>query len=153
GLVPDRRLLPVRDDDHVWSDHACLREGLQGEALELLARQVAALLQPVADGPHRTLGTRLRTANAGELRFVLDPSPLVEDVAVRLERDAVRAQEIGLLERECARSDRALEPDLLAGAEDDLALRLVPRDAARNELVDPQVLERDGDDAVDPLDP
>ena len=44
-------------------------------------------------------------------------------------------------------------PIFSAGAKHDLALRLVPRDAARNELVDPEVLERNGDDPVQSFDP
>ena len=110
GLVPDRRLLPVRDDDHVRGDHTCTPRRTW-RAMPCSSSQVRSppsrsrsRMAPIARS-----AACLRTADAGELRLVLRAPPLVEDLAVRLERDAVRAQEVGLLEREGARRDRALE--------------------------------------------
>ena len=122
--------------------------------LQLLAGHVAALAEPVADVPHRTLGTGLRTADAGELRLVLHAPPLVEDLAVRLERDAVRAQEVGLRRAGMpAASPRLSTPIFRHARRTTWRSDSCHGTPLEYELVDPEVLERNGDDPVQSFDP
>ena len=70
-------------------------------------QQLDADRDPCLDGP-------ASAADPGELVLGLDAAALVEEALVGGELDSVRAQEIGVTEREAGRSDCALEPELPA---------------------------------------
>ena len=61
----------------------------------------------------------------GQLVLVLDAAALVEEALVGGQLDPVRAQVVGVAEREARRRDRSLEAELLAGAEVELAVERV----------------------------
>ena len=71
---------------------------------------------PGLDGP-------AGAADAGELVLGLDAAALVEEALVGGELDPVRAQEVGVTEREAGRRDRALEPELPARVQTQLPRR------------------------------
>ena len=61
--------------------------------------------EEVARGVHARLGGALRAADAGELALVLDAAAAVEELALRSQLDAVRAQVLGELSGNvCGRS-------------------------------------------------
>ena len=81
------------------------------------------------------------SADPLQLDARLHPPALVEERLVRLELDAVRAQEVGVTEWERGRGRRPLEPEPAAGVEPQLALEVVRVEAALDELVRAGILE------------
>ena len=110
--MADRGLGAVRDDE-LLGRSAVLAEGALDLELDPLAgeRLAAERERPVraggaaqhldADGD-AGLDRAAGTADPGQLVLVLDPAALVEEALVGRELDPVRAQVVGVLEREAA---------------------------------------------------
>ena len=79
----------------------------------------------------------------GELVLGLDAAALVEEALVGGELDPVRAQVVRVAEREAGRRDRALEPEQPARVQVHLQRDRVGVEAALEQLVDADVLERE----------
>ena len=99
--------------------------------------------QALADGAHRALGGALAAPDPVELGRRLHPAALVEELAAGLDLDLVRAQEVGDAERKVPRRHGRLDPGSAARAEHELRHHVVPGIALLDELVEPQLLERD----------
>ena len=84
-----------------------------------------------------------------ELGRRLDAAALVEELALGLDLDLVRAQVVGDLERELARSHRCGDAGSPARPEDQLGRQLVPGQPLLDQLVEPELLERNGFEAVE----
>ena len=83
------------------------------------------------------------SADPLQLDARLHPPALVEERLVRLELDAVRAEEVGVAEWERGRRRRPLDAEPAAAVEPQLALEGVRVEAATDELVRACVLERE----------
>ena len=120
--MADRGLRAVRDDELLGRGAVLAERALDlqldplaGERLAVegeravrargAAQQLDADRDPCLDGP-------AGAADPGELVLVLDAAALVEEALVGGELDPVRAQEVGVAEREAGRRDCALEPEL-----------------------------------------
>ena len=119
---------------------------LAGERLaverEDSVRPLGALQQLEADG-HARLDRAAGAADAGELVLGLHASAFVEEALIGRELDPLRAQVVGLTEREGIRSHRGLETELPHGVQVQLALDLVRVEPALQQLVDADVLVRE----------
>src|SRR5205823_11356189 len=102
-------------------------------ALDALARERLAvdlesgavrlrLAQELTRRVERGLARALRTANTRDLGLVLRAAPVVEDLAVDDDVDAVRAQVVRMRDRKAWRHRRPLEAELAASAKSELQL-------------------------------
>ena len=152
AVVADRGLCAVRDGE-------LLRCGavLAERALDLELDPLAGERLPVEGeravrsrgGPQQLdtdRDTRLdraaSAADTGELVLGLDTTALVEEARVGGQRP-VRAEVVRVAEREAARRDRALEPERAGRREVDLLGERIGVEAALEQLVDADVLERE----------
>ena len=150
--MADRGLGPVRDDEllrggAVLAERALHREldPLAGQRLAVereRAVRARGAAQQLDAGSDAGLDGAARSTDPGELVLVLHAPPLVEEALVRGQLDPVRAQVVGVLEREAAGRRRALEAELLAGTEVELAVELVVVEPPLQQRVDARVLER-----------
>src|SRR6185437_9331509 len=88
------------------------------------------------------LARALGPANAFDLGRVLRPAAVVEQIPVDRELDAVRAQMVGETQRKRRRHARVLDAQLTASAHSDLELHLPALLALCEQLVEPELLER-----------
>ena len=151
--MADRGLRAVRDDE-LLGGGAVLAEGpldleldpLAGERLtverERPVRAGRGAQQLDADGDTGLDGAA-GAADPGQLVLVLDPAALVEEALVGGELDPVRAQVVGVAEREAGGRGRAPETQLLAGAEVELLVERVAVESLLEQRVDARVLERE----------
>ena len=129
AVVADRRLRAVRHD-HVAAldaevgehglDHLFQPLGRQRLPVDLEAVRRLRTTQEAARRVERGLARLLRIANPAQLRLVLRAPPVVEELALDDELDAVRAQVVGKPEWKRRRHRRALDPELPHGAQREL---------------------------------
>ena len=99
--------------------------------------------QQVARDVERGLACLLRLADPSQLCLVLRAAAIVEEVAVDNDLDPVGAQVICMSERERRRNRGPLDPELAAGAYNQLELDLPALLAGGVELVGTELLDRD----------
>ena len=150
--MPDRGLRAVGDDHLVG--HGAVREELRldpllqqlaGERLavhrETAVRALGAAQQLARDRDAR-LRRLLGAANAGELVRALRPSPVVEELLVDGQLDAVRPQRVRDPEREAPGDDRLRDTEPAHDAHRDLVRVRVQVEPAPPQLVGAELLER-----------
>ena len=130
----------------------CVAERALGVELDQLARELLAVdghpaavrartTEQVDTGGHPRLGGALGAADPGELGPGLRPAAVVEEGLVDAQLDSVRAQVVGLTERELVRHDRLRHAELAADPDEDLEQGLLGGLALGVQLVEPEVLQ------------
>ena len=93
------------------STSVLIRSHVSGSPSSTSVPSALALRSIVARGVERGLARALRAAQALDLGRVLAPAPEVEELAVELHLDALRAQAVGELERKRRRHGRARDAE------------------------------------------
>jgi hypothetical protein len=111
-----------------------------------VAEQPAALAIGAANerlgGRHASLSRALRTADASQLRRVLDTAACLHRSGVDFDANARVAQSVGDRDRQIARNDRIPEAPPSHGGDRRLELGLIARHAVLHELVEPKLVEQ-----------
>ena len=152
AVVPDRGLGAVGDDELVCGGAVLAEHALDLELDPLAGQRLAAQREHAVRarrgpqqrdaGGYSLLDRAARAADARQLGLGLDAPTLVEEALVGLELDPVRAQVVRVAEREGRGRDGALDAEVPAGVEVELPLVRVRIEAAPEQLVDADVLER-----------
>ena len=133
-------------------------DSLDGERRAVDDEAVAASRRTPKQLPglvHPGLGSPLRAPDPGELGGRLDPAPLVEELPVDRDLDALVTQPVGEPERERLRHDGARHAERLHRSNGNLLPNLAERAAGRDQLVGAELLERmelEGADRREPRD-
>ncbi len=162
--MADRRLAAVRDDELVRGRPVVAERPLDG-LLDPLARELLPVEHELARGAigraqeletraQAGLGGTAGPANPLELGLVLDAAAPGELRLVDRQLDPARAEIVGVAGREGRRHDGALHAEPASRGEPDLPPELRLGEAARDQLVVPELLERVhleiGSEVVDP---
>jgi hypothetical protein len=151
--VADRGLRAV-GDDHFAALDVMVSEDVLDRALDPLGRERLAVdleagtvrlgaPQQVARDVQRRFASLLRLADPAQLRGGFCAAPVLEQVAVDHDFDPVRAQVIGVGDRERRRHRRHGDPELAAGTQRELELDLPALLPSGVELVGAELLDRD----------
>ena len=163
--MSDRALRPGCDDEVVGTgpvggEHLGHRplDSLDGERRAVDDESVAVSRGTPKQLPrlvHPGLGSPLRPPDPVELGGRLDPAPLVEELSVDRDLDALDTQPVSEPERERLRHDGARHAERLHRSNRNLLPDLAERAAGRDQLVGAELLERmelEGADRSEPRD-